>query len=449
MVGERRQHARLVPSSPMFVSLDDSKRGLLLDVGQGGVAVASMATRNLDDVIALSFQLPEGRGQVQALAEVAWTRDSGHLTGARFLNLDDLSRQQLWDWLGAIVLTAPERIADDEATPTDAKQLNLIAEKEDSSPTTEDLSASPATEEVVNNPNEWPSETSSEGQAPIILESTDLESAEREVSEAQTTLSSSFQDAPIESASIETDSMESDAIEEAPGPDALHQDATFHVAPVEDAPIFVTRSSYARLEQAPQGTEHEEASQAASVWQPSIETGSEPPQVLTELGLSGGPAKGRHTIELILAVVLLSWALVYLGYQMGSTRVGRQTAGDAGSVANSENAAKQPAGEAAPGGFVPSVQASPAVKRESPSALTLGDSGVVLQVGAMKLEDNADGLAQELQKKNLPAFVFRHGQDALYRVAVGPFSDEDATAKVKAKLEKQGLKPIVRRWLPE
>ena len=64
---------------------------------------------------------------------------------------------------------------------------------------------------------------------------------------------------------------------------------------------------------------------------------------------------------------------------------------------------------------------------------------MVLQVGAMKLEDNADVLAQELQKKNLPAFVFRHGPDGLYRVAVGPFSDEEATAKVKANLEKQGL----------
>jgi cell division septation protein DedD len=67
----------------------------------------------------------------------------------------------------------------------------------------------------------------------------------------------------------------------------------------------------------------------------------------------------------------------------------------------------------------------------------------------MKLEDNADALARELQKKNLPAFVFRHGRDRLYRVAVGPFSDEQATGKAKTSLEKQGLKPILRHWLPE
>jgi len=445
MVGERRQHARLVPSSPMFVSLDDSKRGLLLDVGEGGVAVASLAARNLDDVISLAFQLPEGRGQVQAIAEVAWIRDSGHLTGVRFLNVDELSRQQLCDWLEAIVLTAPEQIADDEALPTEARQLNLIVDEEDSSPATEDASAAPVTEDAPVDAREWPAETTSEGQAPIILESTELEA-----SAVQETLDSPFQDASIESASVEPDFVEDTAMEEASEPEASHHDAAFHVAPLQDTPIFVTRSSYAQVEPAPQGAGNEPAPQtaASSAWQPPVEVGSEP-QVLTELGLSGASTKSRHTIELILAVVLLSWALVYLGYQMGSTGVGHQTASDVASVANTGNSAKEPVGEATPGGFVPSVQASPAVKREAPSALTLGDSGVVLQVGAMKLEDNADVLAQELQKKGLPAFVFRHGQDRLYRVAVGPFSDEDATAKVKAKLEKQGLKPIVRRWLPE
>ena len=88
-------------------------------------------------------------------------------------------------------------------------------------------------------------------------------------------------------------------------------------------------------------------------------------------------------------------------------------------------------------------------KGELESASRLGDPGTVLQVGAMKLEDNADALARELQKKNLPAFVFRHGRDRLYRVAVGPFSNEQATGRAKTSLEKQGLKPILRRWLPE
>jgi len=77
------------------------------------------------------------------------------------------------------------------------------------------------------------------------------------------------------------------------------------------------------------------------------------------------------------------------------------------------------------------------------------DSGMVLQVGAMKLEDNAAAMAQELRKRKFPAMVFRRGNDKLYRVAVGPYSDTDSTAKVKEQLEKQGFKPLMQRWAGE
>jgi len=77
------------------------------------------------------------------------------------------------------------------------------------------------------------------------------------------------------------------------------------------------------------------------------------------------------------------------------------------------------------------------------------DSGVVLQVGAMKLEDNAAAMAQELRKKKFPAVVFRHGHDKLYRVAVGPYGDADSTAKVKEQLQKEGFKPLLQRWAKE
>jgi cell division septation protein DedD len=70
-------------------------------------------------------------------------------------------------------------------------------------------------------------------------------------------------------------------------------------------------------------------------------------------------------------------------------------------------------------------------------------------VGAMKLEDNAAAMAQELRKKRFPAVVFRHGSDRLYRVAVGPYSDADSTAKVKGQLEKEGFKPLLQRWAKE
>lgn len=327
MIEERRHHARLVPGSPLFVSLDEARSGLLLDVCEGGVAVASIVPRNLDEVISLAFDLPEGRGHVEAKAEIAWIRDAGHLTGARFVDVDITSRQQLGAW---------------------------ICDRENR-----------------------------------------MRARSAETSE----------------------------------------------------PVFVTRSTYAQAD--PDSREASETGAAAALRASlaaashSEEHEEKPAQILTEIGLSGA-GKSRHTIELILAVVLLSWALVYLGYQMGSTgwsRIGHDLTG-------TSKAVETPIPSKT---LVGSVEASPSPASNPPvsPALSVGDSGVVLQVGAMKVEENADAMAQDLQKKNFPAFVFRHGGDKLYKVAVGPFGDADSSGKAKESLEKLGFKPISRPWLPE
>ena len=73
-------------------------------------------------------------------------------------------------------------------------------------------------------------------------------------------------------------------------------------------------------------------------------------------------------------------------------------------------------------------------------------SGVILQVGAMKMEGNATALMQDLKKKKFSAFVYRRGNDNLYRVGVGPFGDKDASAKVKAELQKNGFSAITAKW---
>jgi cell division septation protein DedD len=447
MVEERRQHSRLVPISPMFVSLDHSKSGLLLDVGEGGLAIASLVPRELDDVISVAFGLPDGRGSIQAEAEIAWTRDSGHLTGARFLNVDDHSLRQLCDWISATPKTAPAAGVDQvDRAP---EQLALIAEEK---------RAAPGIEEADHPAMDSRAEAISEEEVTVVHDDLPGDFGEPlEMTEAPAGFP-----AP-EGIAINGSEVESAAVQEACAEDAAAQAIPSHSSDdafqsiqgnaISDAPIFVTRPSYAQVAPAVSDVAHEPAPMTTTnaAWQPMQEARAAGSQVLTELGLSSGATKGRHTIELILAVVVLSWALVFLGYQMGSTGVSRQNASDSAAMASASvaPATSGKSSESGSRGLLPSVQASPAPAREAPASLTVGDAGVVLQVGAMKLEDNADVLAQELQKKNMPAFVFRHGQDRLYRVAVGPFSDDDATAKMKAKLEKQGLKPIVRRWLPE
>jgi SPOR domain/Methyltransferase domain/PilZ domain len=101
MVEDRRQHQRLVPSSSILVCSGESKSGFLVDLCEGGLAVDGLALESRDEVIPVVFELPEGNGYVQAGAEIAWTNDSGHRTGLRFVDLADTSRQQVRDWVSA------------------------------------------------------------------------------------------------------------------------------------------------------------------------------------------------------------------------------------------------------------------------------------------------------------------------------------------------------------
>jgi len=75
-------------------------------------------------------------------------------------------------------------------------------------------------------------------------------------------------------------------------------------------------------------------------------------------------------------------------------------------------------------------------------------SGFVLQVGAMKHEENADSLMASLKKKNFPAFSYQRGANDFYRVVVGPYRDAESAATIQEELRKQGLTAIRKQWNP-
>lgn len=87
----------------------------------------------------------------------------------------------------------------------------------------------------------------------------------------------------------------------------------------------------------------------------------------------------------------------------------------------------------------------------SPLPVTLSSDfpGFVLQVAAMKHEENAEALAKTLHLRNFPVFVLKRGADHFYLVTIGVYGDADSAVKVKDELERQGFKSILRRWLPK
>src|SRR5713226_1357842 len=106
MLQERRQFQRLVPDSPPSVCLGDSWRERLFDLSEGGLGVDGLPPASQDQVISLAFDLPGRNDHIRAKAEIAWTSESEHRTGLQFLDLADISRQQLKEWISARVHTA-------------------------------------------------------------------------------------------------------------------------------------------------------------------------------------------------------------------------------------------------------------------------------------------------------------------------------------------------------
>jgi cell division septation protein DedD len=69
---------------------------------------------------------------------------------------------------------------------------------------------------------------------------------------------------------------------------------------------------------------------------------------------------------------------------------------------------------------------------------------IVLQVAALKLEDHARALANELKQKGFPAFVNEANVDKFYRVQVGPYTDRPSAQQTALALKRQGLEVLLR-----
>jgi cell division septation protein DedD len=561
MLEERRQFPRLVPSTPLFVSMDDAKSGLLLDLCEGGLAVASLVPRNLDDVVSLAFDLPEGVGHIEAKAQIAWTRDSGHLTGVRFMDLDEVSQQQLSEWIAAGTNLRPagsdeidEPVIVTRSTYAQVDAIRRVVRPEilpemrmEMQPQIEMRAAEPEVEEHAE-------------QAELAMETAvEPEHAEaaEEIAPSMEVTGSLFPEAMVEEQAFATEVANVEIGE----PGGLHEvsemacdafvveEAGVIAEPAkvdENAPGSTTREEWvehvAQMEDAPAGARFDAGPQTLPPDAETVGWASDAVGWVTEIAekrvtapeeaefdgvYSVEPtmasrhvrrarqAKSRHTIELVLAVVLLTWALVFLGYQMGSTGVNHSAhdlvspkPGGNGASAKSDSAAKvgnpstasfasaeafpemSPvppinAGKSsassmsnsasfeapapsrtvapAPRALAPTPSVAPALPTVTNTtaheaanaaagttilagAAPAVNSGVVLQVGAMKMEGNATALMQDLKKKKFSAFVYRHGNDSLYRVGVGPFGDRDSSAKVKSELEKNGYKTITAKW---
>jgi len=201
--------------------------------------------------------------------------------------------------------------------------------------------------------------------------------------------------------------------------------------------------------------------------------------------------ESRHLVGLFLGVVLLCAVFFTLGYVMGRTQYGgpvhafevpvRATPSPAAAPKPKETQQPAPSSnsewdfygkkdtshlEPAPKSSEPPAAPIPAVATKSnheppaestqpvsaparPSAhlqpAKLPAGSYMLQVAALSREGDALKMAEEIQQKRFPAFVASLPSDKLYRVQVGPYSDEKSAENAKHSLEQIGFKSIIKR----
>ena len=117
----------------------------------------------------------------------------------------------------------------------------------------------------------------------------------------------------------------------------------------------------------------------------------------------------------------------------------------AGEKSAAANEHLKPAPAAAPKTVATSAKTTVAPTGLSKAATpSIPRGSYLLQVAAVRSENDALSLANDLRKKKFPAFVQTPQGDRYYRVQVGPYSDQKTMQTAKKGLETAGFRAIIK-----
>lgn len=95
----------------------------ILDVSEGGIAVQSLAPVQQDEIVRLSFALPGTHEKIHATAKVVWDDPTGRI-GMEFVEISNLHRAQLKNWVLERVKNSPEEFPNPTDLPATVRVLS-------------------------------------------------------------------------------------------------------------------------------------------------------------------------------------------------------------------------------------------------------------------------------------------------------------------------------------
>jgi hypothetical protein len=105
---QRRRHHRQKLRNLAYVKVDSNNGGILLDVGESGMATRVLAPLSPDQPVRLRVDLADPRVHLEADGRVAWINSTG-LAGIEFLDPSPRSARLLREWLFTQLLADAHR----------------------------------------------------------------------------------------------------------------------------------------------------------------------------------------------------------------------------------------------------------------------------------------------------------------------------------------------------
>jgi outer membrane biosynthesis protein TonB len=96
---ERRQNPRHPVRPTEYIEIGDSNGGIILDISEGGMAVASAQALVGNQTLRFRFQLPRSLETIETSGEINWIGETKKRAGVRFVDLPLAAREQIHKWI--------------------------------------------------------------------------------------------------------------------------------------------------------------------------------------------------------------------------------------------------------------------------------------------------------------------------------------------------------------
>ena len=96
---ERRQNPRHPVRPTEYIEIGDSNGGIILNISEGGMAVASAQALVGRQTLRFRFQLPRSLETIETFGEINWIGETKKRAGVRFVDLPLAAREQIRKWI--------------------------------------------------------------------------------------------------------------------------------------------------------------------------------------------------------------------------------------------------------------------------------------------------------------------------------------------------------------